>query len=60
MTDADYRERLIDSRLAAVIEQLPAVSVTGPRPTGKTTTARRHAASLVRLELGKASGFVRA
>ncbi|MDQ2796732.1 MAG: DUF4143 domain-containing protein, partial [Actinomycetota bacterium] len=41
---------MIDSRLASLVEQLPAVSVTGPRATGKTTTARRYAASVVRLD----------
>jgi predicted AAA+ superfamily ATPase len=46
----EYRERLIDGRLAELISQLPAVSITGPRAAGKTTTARRHAASVVRLD----------
>lgn len=47
---ADYRARLIDETLAELIAQLPAVSITGPRAAGKTTTARRHAASVVRLD----------
>ena len=46
----DYRTRLIDRSLADLIEQLPAVSITGPRAAGKTTTARRYAASVVRLD----------
>ena len=46
----DYLPRLIDAKLAELIGQLPAVSVTGPRATGKTTTARRYAASVVRLD----------
>ncbi len=46
----DYLPRLIDARLAELVGQLPAVSVTGPRATGKTTTARRYAASVVRLD----------
>jgi predicted AAA+ superfamily ATPase len=46
----EYRARLIDARLAELISQLPAVSITGPRAAGKTTTARRHAASVVRLD----------
>src|SRR5664279_195968 len=46
----EYRRRLVDSRLGTLISQLPAVSVTGPRATGKTTTARRYAASVVRLD----------
>ncbi len=47
---ADYRARLIDETLAELIAQLPAVSITGPRAAGKTTTARRHAATVVRLD----------
>ena len=39
-----------DDVLATLIAQLPAVSVTGPRATGKTTTAQRHAATVVRLD----------
>jgi uncharacterized protein len=46
----EYRARLIDERLAELIAQLPAVSITGPRAAGKTTTGRRHAASVVRLD----------
>jgi predicted AAA+ superfamily ATPase len=41
---------LVDGRLGALISQLPAVSITGPRATGKTTTARRHATTVVRLD----------
>lgn len=39
-----------DDVLTTLIAQLPAVSVTGPRATGKTTTARRHAVTVVRLD----------
>lgn len=46
----EYRARLVDPMLTALINQLPAVSVTGPRATGKTTTARRRAATVVRLD----------
>jgi predicted AAA+ superfamily ATPase len=47
---ADYTPRLIDSRLAQLFAQLPAILVTGPRATGKTTTAARHARTVVRLD----------
>lgn len=46
----EYRERLVDPLLGSLIDQLPAVSVTGPRATGKTTTARRRVATVVRLD----------
>jgi phage gp37-like protein len=45
-----YLPRMSDDVLSTLIAQLPAVSVTGPRATGKTTTARRHAATVVRLD----------
>lgn len=44
-----YRMRLVDDRLESAIAQLPAVLLVGPRACGKTTTAARHAASVVRL-----------
>jgi predicted AAA+ superfamily ATPase len=47
---ATYLPRLIDGRLAALFTQLPALLLTGPRAAGKTTTARRHAATMVRLD----------
>lgn len=36
--------------LAELLAELPAVMVTGPRAAGKTTTAARHAASVVHLD----------
>ncbi len=47
---ASYRARLIDPSLSSLLHALPAVLVVGPRAAGKTTTARRHAAELVRLD----------
>jgi predicted AAA+ superfamily ATPase len=41
---------MLDGLLAELLAELPAVMVTGPRAGGKTTTAARHAASLVRLD----------
>ena len=40
----------MDPALTSLLGQLPAVSITGPRATGKTTTAKRRAATVVRLD----------
>ena len=45
-----YRRRLIDRPLAEALSDLPAVMVVGPRACGKTTTARRLARTVVRLD----------
>jgi len=46
-----YVARFADSLLDSVTAQLPAVMVTGPRATGKTTTLARRAQSIVRLDV---------
>ena len=45
-----YVERLIDARLRRLFGELPAILITGPRATGKTTTAARLAETVVRLD----------
>lgn len=45
-----YRPRLVDTVLARMLTQHPAVSLTGPRATGKTTSSRLHAHTIVRLD----------
>lgn len=45
-----YLPRLVDNLLTELLAELPAVLLVGPRAAGKTTTAARHAASLVRLD----------
>src|SRR5579884_2621476 len=47
---ARYLPRLFDRLLSELLAELPAVLIVGPRAAGKTTTAERHAASLVRLD----------
>ena len=47
---ADYLERLADPLVAALLEELPALALVGPRASGKTTTAARYARTVVRLD----------
>lgn len=46
----NYLVRHVDPILDRMINGLPAVLVVGPRAVGKTTTARKHAASELRLD----------
>lgn len=45
-----YLGRLVDEVIVRLLEELPALLLTGPRATGKTTTASRHARTIVRLD----------
>ena len=45
-----YRQRVADAELEAAIGLSPAVSLSGPRGCGKTTTALRHARSAVQFD----------
>jgi predicted AAA+ superfamily ATPase len=51
-----YVPRLADARLAELFAELPALLIAGPRATGKTTTARRHARTVVRLDVHTEAG----
>ena len=55
-----YYERLADAYLNSVLDKLPAVSLVGPRACGKTTTAARHASSVVRLDVPAQAAIFRA
>ncbi|WP_210414857.1 ATP-binding protein [Microlunatus elymi] len=59
MSDAiDYRRRIVDDVLDERLASDPAILITGPRGCGKTTTASRRVASVVRLDVpGEAEAF---
>ncbi len=55
----EYRPRLVDPVLDELLEQVSAVMVTGPRASGKTTTATRRAATVVQLNAeAQAAAFI--
>ena len=60
MVQSSYRERLVDAALDNHLSLLPAVSLVGPRASGKTTTATRHAATTVHLGRPAEAGLFRA
>lgn len=45
-----YRRRLVDNLIERLMAEMPALFIVGPRATGKTTTAARHARTVVRLD----------
>lgn len=45
-----YVPRLVDDEIAQLVTDLPAVLLTGPRATGKTTTALQHARTVISLD----------
>ncbi len=56
----NYVPRLVDPLLRELASGLPAVLVVGPRACGKTTTARRHVADMLRLDRPADAAAVRA
>lgn len=49
-TTTPYRPRIIDPVLAELLGELPAISILGPRASGKTTTALTAARTVLRLD----------
>ncbi len=47
---AEYLERLAEPLIAALLKELPALALVGPRASGKTTTAARYARTVIRLD----------
>jgi uncharacterized protein len=60
MADRAYALRLVDRLLEELLADLPAVMVTGPRAAGKSTTAARHVATVVRLDRPAEAAIFRA
>lgn len=48
---ATYSPRTLDGAIDSLFKQLPALLIVGPRASGKTTTAARHSATIVRLDI---------
>ncbi len=46
----NYGPRIVDEELVEALHEHPAIILVGPRGAGKTTTGRRHASSIVRLD----------
>lgn len=59
-SERSYRERLADSLLRDLLEDAPAILMTGARGTGKTTTAARHVAQVDRLDVADVAATYRA
>ena len=57
---AGYIERVVDSELDELLEELPAVALEGPRAVGKTETALRRAQTVFRLDNDSALAIARA
>lgn len=47
---ANYVPRLVDGQLAAMLDELPAIALNGPKAVGKTASAQRVSSSFVRLD----------
>jgi hypothetical protein len=50
MSTRPFVSRLVEARLEQLFAELPALSIVGPRATGKTTIARRLSRSIVQLD----------
>lgn len=55
-----YQQRLLDSLIAELALDLPAILLVGPRAAGKTTTALQRAASVIRLDAPAEAGAFQA
>lgn len=58
--NSDYLPRIVDDVLELRMRYHPAILLVGPRATGKTTTAARHARTVLRLDREREASAVRA
>ena len=54
-----YVDRIVDPLIDRIVAGLPAALIVGPRAVGKTTTARRRGASMLRLDRPEDANLVR-
>ncbi len=47
---ADYRRRIVDDELDALMTGIAAIAIEGPKGVGKTATAERRARTIYRLD----------
>lgn len=57
---SEYLPRLLDTLLAELLAEHPAVMIVGPRACGKTTTGRRHSRGQLRLDRPAEAAVARA
>ncbi len=58
MTSTEYRKRLIEPLMVELLSEAPGLLLTGPRATGKTTTASKYAVTAISLDQpGEAAAF---
>lgn len=55
-----YLPRLVDSTVAELLAEVPAILIAGPRASGKTTTAKQHSISTLQLDRGDQAAAARA
>lgn len=55
-----YLPRLVDGLITELLAELPALLIVGPRASGKTTTARQHAKTVLRLDEPRVAAAVQA
>src|SRR5919106_1400570 len=56
----EYISRIADNLVSELMDAFPAVLIVGPRACGKTTTARRHARTVIQLDREAEAAAVRA